>query len=214
MRDDPNAHVEISVRGAEISVRGSEEFVKEEIDTVADLADDLADLSATERDKESAESSSTDQHVQKDSETDGDSDDSTAKPPSREPLSNVGEEIQEAADGLNVDPVALGDYFYIDEAGTHVDDPLETDPKYALLGYGLIEKERTGDPYLDNQETKQTLIEQEMLPIESWGGTFLYGLRQDGLIQNDPRSEKKRNVPFRITPEGRREFVEWLSDED
>ncbi|MEZ3144030.1 hypothetical protein [Halobaculum sp. MBLA0143] len=124
------------------------------------------------------------------------------------------DELREATDTLDVDPVALAEHFYVDDAGTHVDDPLGIDPKYALLGYGPIEKERTGDPYLDNQETKQTLIEDEMLDIDNWGGTLLYGLRQDGLIKNDPTSDKQRNVPFRITPKGGREFVEWLEGDD
>lgn len=211
-----NAHVEVSIDGAEVSVRGSEKFVREEIESIADLAADLAEASDAKQDSHDGNQAGSDEHRQLGSHTTKKSDSSKNELPEGEEQkeSVVRGELTEVAQSLNVDPGALGEHFYVDDEGTHVDDPLEIDPKYALLGYGLIEKERTSEPYLDNQETKKTLIEQEMLDIGDWGGSFVYGLRDDGLIQNDPRSEKKRNVPFRITPKGRKEFVEWLSDDD
>jgi len=123
-----------------------------------------------------------------------------------------GEQLGKIAKQLNIDPSALSDHFYLDGEGTHIRDPLDIDPKFAFLGYCLIEKERTGESYRENRATKQALIDREMIDIDSWGSNFLYRLRQEGLIKDNPNSDRKRNRPFKITPKGHREFVNWIEN--
>lgn len=122
--------------------------------------------------------------------------------------------LSKFADRANVDASKLEEHFYIDEEEIHVQDPLQIEAKYAVLGYCSIREVLDEDPYHDNTETKKKMIDVEKVNIDSWGRKLLPNLRSAGLIKDDPNTEMSRNKPFKVTPKGRKEFVEWLNEDN
>jgi hypothetical protein len=212
-----NSVVEINFGENRVRVEASEEFITEELKSILEWTTQTIEQVEIEEETEEetdsrherAEQTSLVEVTEESTEEVEDQDEKTEAE-----LENGADELAEIAQSLNVDEEKLSSYFYMDGEGTHIKDPLEIDPKYAFLGYCLIEKERTGDPYRDNRRTKEVLIDREMIDINRWGSTFLYRLRNDDLIKDDPNSDKGRNRPFKITPKGHREFVNWLQKEE
>jgi hypothetical protein len=120
--------------------------------------------------------------------------------------------LHKVAKRLEVDYQQLTEHFYIDDDGIHVHSPLNIEPKYALLGYCTIKEILSDDIYHDNKETKDKLIDVEKVEIDQWGRELLPNLRSTGLIKDNPNVDQDRNKPFKITPSGRRELVEWLNE--
>lgn len=122
--------------------------------------------------------------------------------------------LKDVADRINVPYEALSEYFYMDGDEIHIHDPREIKPKYALIGYCTLKEELHNDTYHDNTDTKKKLIDNEKVNIEDWGGTLLYNLRESGYIKDNPNSQKSRFKPFKITPSGREELVDWLNEDN
>ena len=212
--------VEIGIGDNKVKIKASEEFISKEIDSILSWTKEsinkvgeeqvvgsdskIADNEAEEKSLEDFKGEEGEENKkQKAKETDENKNDNSD-----------GGKISQIADRLGVDSEKLSEMFFISEDNVHIQDPLEIDPKYAFLGYCLIRKHITDDSYRDNKRTKEVLIDREMLDITRWGGTFLYTLRQEGLIKDDPNSDRRRNKPFKITPKGHREFVQWLENQD
>lgn len=210
-----NSVVEINFGENKVRVEASEKFITEELESILKWTTqsiervDIEEETEEESDYNHERAEQTSLVEVTEAEEDEGQDEET-----KTEFEDEIDELTEIAQGLNVDEEKLSRYFYIDGEGTHIKDPLEIDPKYAFLGYCLIEKERTGDPYRNNRRTKEVLIDREMIDINRWGSTFLYRLRNDDLIKDDPNSDKGRNKPFKITPKGHREFVNWLQQEE
>jgi len=206
------SQVEVTVGQASIRIEGSESFIEKELPTILDWVDSNdGEIKATEQ-------------TQEDEGTESDSDRSVSQPSLTEAANETGDEsggeaeskLVEVAYDLNVDPDKLSQHFYIDEDENtvHIQNPMEIDPEYALLGYCDIRERLTGDTYHDNAKTKKKLIDQEKVDIERWGSSLLYGLRREGYIKDDPNSDRSRNKPFKITPKGHQEFVKWINNSE
>ena len=206
--DEPplKSAVEIKMAGTEVRVEGPGEFVREELPFVLEWVDETYDL---------AEAGVIDDSEPRDDD-DGDGDVQVVEQQGLTQFSPVPaenkSEITQVANVLNVDSDQLSEHFYIDDDGVGIQNPREIEPKYALLGYGIIRKELSGETYLDNSATKEKLIDHEMVDIDRWGSKFIYKLRQDGLIKDDPNTDRQRNKPFKITPKGFDEFAQWLEN--
>lgn len=194
------AKAELKVGENEVRLEGSEQFVSDELSNIFDSIDITANYSAGPP----AESSGTpdgpsagtpgevDEEVETDeSEADG---------------------LQKVATRLNVDVESLSEHFYVEGDEVHIQDPMSVDAKFAFLGYCTIREILMGVQYHENNETKQALIDREKVNIGQWGSNFLYNLRRSGLIKDKPHTEKSRNKPFKITPSGREELVDWLNE--
>ena len=217
--------IDIQIGESRIHVQGSEEFIADELPDILEWVGnheatvlDEARKGAVETsgdevqksgDGEAGENMSLEEAWSDDEGDHGFSEDGQSDAVEAEP-----DPLAEVAESINVDPDALSEHFYVDDDGVGIQNPREIDPKYALLGYGIIRKELTGDMYLDNKETKEKLIDQEMVDISGWGSNLLYGLRRNGLIKDDPNTDKGRNKPFKVTPSGFDEFIQWLEDQE
>jgi len=199
--------VEINIGQNGIRLEGSEDFLAEELSTILDRVDLTARASPevseqAKQDDNQAAVQSSQQSLSEDDEVD----------------EGVDAGVEDSALDVvakrlpKVDADDLEAHFYIEDEEIHIQDPMSIDPKYAFLGYCTIREIMTGEQYHDNNETKKKLIDIEKVNIESWGSVFLYHLRQNGLIKDDPHTDKKRNKPFKITPTGREEFLTWLTE--
>jgi hypothetical protein len=212
---DSKSVVEIDMGHNRVRVEASEEFISQELESILQWTSDYTGSVESEpvRD-DSEEEEGVQQTSLEDLGTEPSEEKALHSHTEEESNEHISDEMEEIARSLNVDPSELSKHFYLDSTGAHIQDPTKIEPKYAFLGYCLIEKERTGESYRDNQETKKTLIDEEMVDIDRWGSTFLYRMRNAGLVKNDPRSDKKRNQPFKVTPKGHREFVSWLEENE
>lgn len=210
--ENGNSVVKVSVGGNEIRIEGTEEFISEQLDFILSRIE-MASSSKPSQPSEHTEDND-EEHIPREqaplNEEFVQEDDSGASEDSEEssPLDRVAEKI-------NVSSSELQEYFYLDEneessTRIHIQDPMKISGKYALLGYCIIKEDLEDDTYHDNRETKKKLIDEEKVDIDDWGRVFLYNLRNDGLIKDDPQTDKSRNKPFKITPKGYREFVSWL----
>ena len=210
--DEANSEVNIQVGSNRVHIAGSEEFIIDELPKILDWVSqaDITEESVTAEESVNGE---------EEGNSDGRLDQTTLLPAPEEgkpekATDGAISKIEEIAMSINADPEKLSDHFYTDDDGIGVQDPRHIDPTYALLGYGIIKKELTGDAYLDNTETKKKLIDHEMVDIDRWGPNFLHQLRRKGLIKDDPNTDRKRNKPFKITPKGFDEFINWLENEE
>lgn len=204
--------VEITLGGNKVRIEGTEEFISNELDTILDrisLADSAEPSTPTEQvnNGDNSENSGADQSVDEDITDFGTSD--------VESLSNF-DPITKVSHQLNIDRDNLENHFYIEgtksDFNIHILDPREIPPKYALLGYCTIKEILSEETYHGNTETKKKLIDQEKVNIKDWGRVFLHNLRKEGYIKDDPNTDKKRNRPFKITPKGRNEFLDWVTE--
>jgi len=207
-----HSKVEIALGESSIMIEGSEQFIQDELPGIMGWVRE----SAEEMDLGSAT-----QCVGGDGEAEPEGKQATLEesgPTRDEEKEEESEEesgaLAEVADSIGVDAGDLQEHFYVDNGEVHIQNPMATEPKYALLGYCTIRSELTGETYHPNKETKEHLIDNEKVNIENWGGTLLYGLRRSGLIKDDPQTDKGRNRPFKITPKGHREFVNWVTNGD
>lgn len=208
-----NSIVEISVGSNRLKVTGSEKFISEELETILDKVDMTSHSSPI-----AAESDGGTASLEPESEKSGKQsklfeETETGK---SGPTEEVGgnSELSRVASRINVNISSLKKYFYIDGEEVHIQDPMNIKQKYALLGYCTIKEIVTGEQYHDNAETKRKLIDVEKVNIGDWGGELLYNLRQEGSIKDNPNTEKQRNKPFKITPNGREELVNWLNEDN
>lgn len=197
--------IELSIGQNDLRIEGSEEFISQELSTILDRVD------LTEQQNGIGESGSEPEQVTLD-DVDRNGDSSTEESNSSNSETNT--RLAEVADSLNVKTDSLTKHFFLDGDDIHIQDPMNIEPKYALLGYCIIREEMTGDKYHENTATKEKLIDGEKVNIEEWGSSFLYNLRRSGYIRDDPNSKKGRNKPFKITPSGHKEFVQWLNEDD
>lgn len=198
--------IEIELGQNRVKLEGSESFISDELDNVIQLVQEYQQTiqdspTAVEARNpgEQATFEELDQPAQPQQEN------SDAKPAGVED-----DPLQQVATSLNLPYDELSRHFYVEGEEIHVQDPRNINPKYALLGYGIIRKHLTGETYLDNRATKEKLIDGEMVDIDRWGSKFLYQLRNNGLIKDDPNSDRGRNKPFKVTPSGFDEFSSWL----
>lgn len=210
--ESENSVVEISVGQNQLRVEGSEEFISDELSKILDRVDMTAppalpaeadggeEAVESEVSKPGEQAKLFDEPAPNQADTGEDSDTDT--------------ELSEVANRLNVEPNAISEYFFIDGDEVHIQDPMNIQPRYALLGYCSIKEILTGEQYHDNAATKKKLIDVEKVNISEWGGNLLYSLRQEGLIKDNPHTDKKRNKPFKITPPGREELVKWLNEDN
>lgn len=202
------SEVEIAVGQTNVRIEGSESFIESQLPQILNWANKANTLASTEEEDEDSGGSddeSTQKHLPTVMEAEGGEVDQH---------SSVDPRMEEVAQKLNVDPSALSSHFYIDDDGVHITNPMAIQPEFALLGYCTIKEEMSGNTYHDNRETKQVLIDQEKIDIERWGSEFLYRLRSEGLIKDDPNTDRSRNKPFKITPKGHQKFINWVTSED
>ena len=204
--DKKNTHstVEIVYGEKEVRISGSENFVSDELSNI------LNEIDLTS--KEYAESK-----VRKNDSQAGQK--SGGRRDSHEPGNNSTNEqdpLQQVSGQLNVPAAKLREHFYVEESSSelviHIQYPTKIPEEFALIGYCTIKEVLTGQTYYENKVTKQKLIDEEKVTIDEWGRKFLHKLRKSGLIRDDPNSKKSRNRPFKITPKGREELAEWLSN--
>lgn len=208
MGDDEPIHstseVEIAVGQTSVRIEGSESFIESQLPRILDWADGASDLAAP---VENESDNSYDGSTQAPLPTVEDTEDNEV-----ESQSLADSRMEEVAQKLNVEASALSAHFYIDDDGVHITNPMAIEPEFALLGYCTIREQLTGETYHDNRKTKQTLIDQEKVDIERWGSNFLYRLRNEGLVKDDPNTDRRRNKPFKITPKGHQKFINWVTD--
>lgn len=205
---DSHSSVEITIGRNNLRIEGSEDFISSELSTILDRID-LGPQPEIDDKEGSNKALSTEQEpsgngASPQEEIDEDSTEKEA----------ADSQLRKVADRINVPYESLSKHFYLDDDTVHIHDPREIESKYALLGYCTIKEELTGDTYHDNTEIKKKLIDDEKVNIEDWGGTLLYSLRKSGYIKDNPNSQKSRFKPFKITPSGREEFVDWLNEDD
>lgn len=204
--------VELSLGENHLRIEGSEEFIGNQLETVIDRLDlshqeTRASSQVEDSEKTTQEDDGVrDRELDDFQETESEEDDG-ATLASDDRLKKVAEEI-------NADYDKLSQHFYVDDDGPGIHDPRNIEPKYALLGFCVIEKVLNGKNTFGNREMKTRLTDDEMVPIDNWGSQFLYNLRRAGVIKNDPNSDKSRNVPFKLKPQGIHEFVEWVNNQN
>lgn len=200
--------VEISIGDNQLRMEGTEQFLSDELSKVLDRIDlsENAELKTGEDQKVKPEEPEPDKKSESESKKSelGDYETSSEEADS---------ELHKVAKRLGLDQEVLAEHFYIDDDGIHIQSPLDIEPKYAVLGYCTIKEILSGDTYHNNKETKDKLIDIEKVEIEKWGSNLLYDLRSGGLIKDNPNVNQDRNKPFKITPSGRRELVEWLNED-
>lgn len=201
---DTEPKIEMSIGENTILLQGSEDFISSELQTIFDNIDFEVVSSSTSPDSSGEESS--DGTVEAGGEGTGDSESGTSE--SHSAISTI-------ADRLSIDSSLISTHFYVEDENIHLHNPYDITHKYALIGYCMLKREITGEDVFEQSITKEKLIEQERVPINDWGGKFMYRLRENGVIKNDPSSNKQKNIPFKITPKAEGQFKEWLvSNED
>lgn len=202
------SEVEVTIGQTSVRIEGSESFIERELPTILDWVDSTD--GSTEQARGTQESESELSGVTTQPSIDEAVSEDWSEPSDGEAESK----ISEIASDLNVDPDKLSEHFYIDEdeKSIHIQNPMGIEPKYALLGYCDIREHLTGETYHDNNKTKKKLIDQEKVDIGRWGSSLLYNLRRNGLIKDDPNADRERNKPFKITPKGHKEFVQWINE--
>ncbi|WP_435069637.1 hypothetical protein [Haloplanus sp. C73] len=202
--------VEISIGSNQLRMEGTEEFLSDQLSTILDRID----LSSQSESKPAGNPETVSETPEPEPETESQSEDKEREPNETEEVSSeTGDtELHKVARRLDVDHEKLAEHFYIDDGGIHVHSPLNIEPKYALLGYCTIKEILSDDIYHDNKETKDKLIDVEKVEIDQWGRELLPSLRSVGLIKDNPNVDRDRNKPFKITPSGRRELIEWLNE--
>jgi len=211
-REAPHSKLELTAGKTSVSIEGSEDFIERQL---PDLLSWVGNNSQSQ-----SEHSSGDQEDQKKGGKEELVQDQLPVPADAseggsESSSDVTDsEIKQIAQNINVDPEKLSEHFYVDSDGIHIQNPMKIDPECALLGYCTLREQITGETYHDNRETKQTLIDQEKVNISNWGSSLLYQLRRNGLIKDDPNTDRKRNKPFKVTPKGHQEFVNWVNEQE
>jgi hypothetical protein len=205
---EETSEVEVTVGQTSVRIEGSESFIERELPTILDWVDSTDGSTEKARGTQEPESESSGVTTQPSlseavSEDQSESSDEEAE-----------SKLAEIARNLNVDPDKLSKHFYIDEDenSIHIQNPMEIEAKYALLGYCDLREHLTGDTYHDNNKTKKKLIDQEKVDIQRWGSSLLYNLRRNGLVKDDPNADRERNKPFKITPKGHEEFVQWVNE--
>lgn len=209
--NDDKSSVEIVIGPNEIRINGSEKFVSEELEALLEKVDLTKSVEPLGTQTPSGMARVEKEELIEHDQEDGENAVSSSESSIHDPLNRV-------AESLNVPPGGLKDQFYLDETEDNEDGELEIHimyptkipQKYALLGYCTIKEELTGQTYFDNKATKEKLVDGEKVPIEYWGRKLVHNLRNEGLIKDDPNSDKKRNRPFKVTPKGRSQFVEWV----
>lgn len=199
-RSSDKAEVNITVGQNKIELVGSEQFISDE------LSDILEKVNIQKGVKNSSE----------DSEIPTEPDNSESNSSNDELDNSVNKsnsDLEVVAESLGVDIGKIRQYFYIENDELHIENPLNIEPKYALLGYLSIENERQNKTTFDNLGMKDTLITKEGVDIDSWGD-FIYNSRRRGEIRDDPDSEQSRNKPFRLTRAGREEFIHWINEDN
>lgn len=200
--EETQARVDLKYGDNHLRIEGPKEFVERQMDTV------LEQIPLKNSSKANG-NSQTEAHV----------------PPTQAPLDaeydsheeepeSPDDDLKLVADELSVDYEKLSEEFYVDEDGPGVRNPRQIDPEYALLGFCTIQKVLDGQTVFDNLGMKERLMEDEMVPIDRWGSSLLYNLRRKGLLKNDPKSDKSRNQPFKITPDGIAQFAEWIEEKE
>lgn len=202
--------IEIELGQNRVKLEGSEGFISDELDGVIQLVQDYQEAIEDERDGQ-VERERGEQATFEDLE---ETEQPSQETPEAESDDTDGDPLKQVARSLNLPYGELSRHFYVEDGEIHVQDPRNIKPKYALLGYGIIRKQLKGETYIDNKATKEKLIDGEMVDIDRWGGKFLYRLRNEGLIKDDPNSDKSRNKPFKITPSGFDEFSSWLEGQN
>jgi len=202
--------VEISIGGNQLRMEGTEEFLSNELSEVLDRVDLSA--SADEQVNGATESQPLDSNPEPEGKNEPVSEEIEEEEETASESESTDSEIQRVAKRLDVDVEKLSAHFYVDEEEIHIHNPLNIEPKYALLGYCTIKEILTEDIYHDNKATKDKLIDVEKVPIDEWGRNLLPNLRNAGLIKDNTKVDRDRNKPFKITPSGRRELVEWLNE--
>lgn len=209
--EDTNSFVDITVGSNNVRVEGSEDFISQELSTILQSLNlDRQQPVESEIEEKGADDDTEQVDLGMESTIDGDS-------PSSEfdnSRGNINPQLEKVARRINVDPDDLANHFYIQSGEVHIQNPLEIEPKYALLGYCIIREVLDDVTHHDNLETKRKLIDKEKVNIEQWGGVLLHKLRQSGSIKDDPNSTKSQNKPFKITPKGQEKLVDWLNDDD
>jgi hypothetical protein len=205
---EETSEVEVTVGQTSVRIEGSESFIERELPAILDWVDSTDGSTEKARGTQEPESESSGVTTQPSlseavSEDQSESSDEEAE-----------SKLAEIARNLNVDPDKLSKHFYIDEDenSIHIQNPMEIEAKYALLGYCDLREHLTGDTYHDNNKTKKKLIDQEKVDIQRWGSSLLYNLRRNGLVKDDPNADRERNKPFKITPKGHEEFVQWVNE--
>ena len=200
--------VEIVLGPNKVRVKGSEDFVSNELGTILDQVNLAQSVEPKDESK---------QNEHKDMERDAPGQQTALNGHdvrSETNDENGSDPLQKVSRQIGVPKEALQEHFYVEERESdievHIQNPINISGKYALLGYCTIREVLTDVTYHSNQETKKKLIDGEKVDIDSWGRKFLHKLRNEGLIKDDPNTNKKRNRPFKITPTGRREFIKWL----
>jgi hypothetical protein len=211
-----DALIDVEFGQTRVRIEGSEDFVSDELPNVIQLVQENRELVSSPQESDEQEEQSPPGQDSSGAETpplaefrEADEAEPVEEEPSRE-----NDRMAKVAESLGVEREKLSSHFYIDDDEIHIQHPRDIDPKYALLGYAVLHKELTGENYLDNRETKEKLIDHEMVDIDRWGSNFIYRLRQEGLIKDDPNTDKQRNKPFKITPRGFNEFLDWLEEND
>lgn len=210
MTDDPDKSlVEISIGDNQLRMEGTEDFLSNQLSEVLDRLDLSKQFeSGANGDSRTATKNQDQGEVSQDGSETPTSEDDDGGPPE-----DGDSELHKVARRLEVDYEKLAEHFYIDEDGIHVHNPLKIEPKFAALGYCTIKEIVFDEIYHDNKGTKDKLIDIEKVEIDQWGRNFLPDLRSEGLIKDNPNVDRDRNKPFKITPSGRREFVEWLNED-
>lgn len=212
--EDSKSVIEITLGPNEIHIEGTEEFVSSELETVLeriDIAESVgsSDIPSPNEQRNSKEQVQREQTGLLDQEFQPNEQGDKKEESEPDPLETVANRIQ-------VDSEQLKKHFYVEESQegyeVHIYDPTQISSRAALLGYCTIKEILTGETYHDNQHTKERLIDEEKVDINGWGSQFLYNLRRDGLIKDDPSTDLSRNKPFSITPKGREWFVSWLRE--
>ena len=202
--------VEIVFGSNEVRVKGAEDFVSDELERILDRIDLAQSVEPKEEPKQRERENTPGQQVPLDEQ------DFRPEQENETTVETDSDPLQKVSERINIPERALLEHFYVEEKESgmdvHIQDPISIPGKIALLGYCTIREELTGTTYHDNQKTKKKLIDVEKVDIDSWGRKFLHRLRKDGLIKDNPNTDKKRNRPFKITPKGRQEFVNFLSE--
>lgn len=199
-----NPQVELRIGGNEVKLQGSEDFISKELETILQNVD-LSNSNGNTKPQDEEDSSESESRDLDDTEDDNREEDSDT---------DYHPAIVAVADKLSVDPAKISSHFYIEDENIHIHDSYSMPHRHALFGYCMLRTEMTGETIFDNPDTKRKLVEEERVPIDEWGGSFLHSLREENLIKNDPNSDKQRFVPFKIAPRAEQRFRDWLVDED
>lgn len=202
MSDEENhSEIELSIGGNDVHISGSEDFVSEQLSTVLSELE-FDDPTTPRPDGAISRSANRESDVDPESKMDEVTDDHSG--------------FDKVAESLDVGPELLQKYFFISSDGElHLENPLNMEPRYALLGYLTIETERTGKQVFDNGGMKNKLVSEEGIDLgDSTWGDIVYNARRSGDIRDDPDTTQERNKPFRLTRDGREKFIEWLNEDD